>query len=196
MRFGIKRLDAGGQNGRRYHLFDEGGRLKVVVDHGSPWLAAEPDHPVRFARSSGDVVASMGLARHVSQSGSGQRYASYAIIVNHAVYAIINKHYDSTHVEGTSATHFTIEVEGMRWLALKQPARDAYICLYDEVPADLTVYDEPLEAPLPEPAGQVYQSTGEYDFAAEAAAGRLTHTDLVLLALIFLIERPAETVRS
>ena len=192
MRFGIKRLGAGGRNGRRYHLFDEAGRIKVVADRGSPWLAAESNHHVRFARPSGDMVASMGLASHVSQSGSGHRYASYAIIVNHAVYAIINEYYDSTKTEGTFATHFTVEVEGMQWLVLEQAEGDLYFRLYDQAPTDLTIYNEPIEARLPEPVGQIYWSNGEYDFTAEIAAGRLAQASLVLLALIFLIDRPVE----
>lgn len=193
MKFGVRRLNSNLQYSRRYHLFDEDGRLELVADHGSPWLLADPDRTVRFARANGDAVASMALPRQRPESGNGQHSVSYAIILNHAVYAIVNEHQDSTKTDSVLSTYFTIEVEGMRWLALKQPARDAYVCLYDEVPADLTIYEEPLEAPLPEPVGEIHQSTGEYDLTAEISAGRLTQTALVLLALIFLVDRPANT---
>jgi len=93
MRFGIRRLDAGGDNGRRYHLFDEDGRVELVADYGSRWLAAEPGHHVRFARSSGDVVASMRLPRPLLPGHNRQRSVSYAVILNHAVYAIINEYH-------------------------------------------------------------------------------------------------------
>ena len=192
MRFGIRRLDAGGDNGRRYHLFDEDGRVELVADYGSRWLAAEPDHHVRFARSSGDVVASMRLPRPLLPGHNRQRSVSYAVILNHAVYAIINAYNTSTKTKAALVTHFTIEVEGRQWLVLEQTQGDPYFCLYDEASADLAIYDELLAAPLPEPIGQIYQSAGEYDFMAEME-GQLPHASLVLLALIFLIDPLLDT---
>ena len=189
MRFGIRRLDAGGQNGRRYHLFHEDGRIELVADQGSPWLPAEPDRHVRFARANGDIVASMVLPQRAARRSNGQQSLSYVIILDHAVYAIINEHHGSTEAEGAPSPYFIVEVEGMQWLGLKQPGQTACFSLYDAVPADLTIYDEPLEVPLPAPVGQITRSAGEYDFTAEMPAGRLANAALILLALTFMIER-------
>lgn len=191
MKFRVRRLAGGGQNGRRYHLFGEDGRIALVADHGTPWLPAELDRHVYFARPDGDMMASMGLASHLSQSSSGRHYTSYGIIINHAVYAVINEYDEIAGEEDAQVTRFTIEVEGRRWLVLEQANGECHFWLYDAAPAGLTTFDQPMETPLPEPVGQIYPDTGEGDFTAGLPAGRLAHASLILLALIFLIDRAA-----
>jgi hypothetical protein len=47
-------------------------------------------------------------------------------------------------------------------------------------PQDLTQYD---------PAGAVNQAAGEYDFMVTLSDNPLHHAELILLALIFLVDR-------
>lgn len=184
MNFGIKRLYAEQVSGQRYHLFDGKGRLQLVADYASPWLPADEGNRVRFARSGGQVVASLDLPEGKGRVRNGRVHTSYALILNHAVYAILNK-YQEEH--GSASPFFTIEADGVTWLAWNETNSDAaLLTLYKEIPANLMVVNDPLESAQLDPIGSVTEATGDYDFGVTLPVHPFHHADLIILALVFL----------
>ncbi|MCA9929538.1 MAG: hypothetical protein KC419_13725 [Anaerolineales bacterium] len=186
MDFGIVRLSSEWPGAKLYHLYDKKGKLRVVADHGTPWLPVDPQQHVRFARPSGDLVATMDLTWLPKQQRNGRHHVAYAIIIDHAVYAILNKYWDGN--DNQAAPYFVLEAGEELWLALDKPHEDRHYTLYDEVPSDLMITSDPQQSQLPEPIGYLYQGLGEYDYNIVFPTEQLQHPALVSLALIFLID--------
>jgi hypothetical protein len=197
MDFGIRRLQvAGMEAGAPYHLFDRDGRLILVADTGTPGIRADARQHVRFALPDGKEVATLDLPLNgKSQSKKEARHVAYAIIQNHAVYAIINE-YSRPAAEGKKARpHFVAEVETAMWLAMPQRGEGGITsyAIYDEVPPGINTPEGIAVADFPEPIGGVYRGTADgdppYDYTVNLPLGRVTHSALVVLALVFLIDR-------
>ena len=191
-------MHAPGEMARRYHLFDRAAHLLLVADQGSAWLPA--DHPpgVRFARADGERVASMDLPRPTDRRP--ERQHNYAIIHEHAVYALI-----TTPVRPPSGAtgpltsssgivwpfmRLMLEVEGHRWLGLRwREEAGPLLVLYDAAAAGLSLAVERDSSDLPEPLGLLEVGAGDYDFDLTLPAGRLEQGPLLGLALVFLVDQ-------
>ena len=190
-------MHAPGEMARRYHLFDRADQLLLVADQGSAWLPADQPPGVRFARADGERVASMDLPRPTDRRP--ERQHNYAIIHEHAVYALI-----TTPVRPPSGAtgpltsssgivwpfmRLMLEVEGHRWLGLRwREEAGPLLVLYDAVAAGLSLAVERDSSDLPEPLGLLEVGAGDYDFDLTLPAGRLEQGALVGLALVFLID--------
>lgn len=186
MDFGIKRLHAEQDSERRYHLFDGKGRLRLVADYASPWLPADEQSRVRLARPDGQLAALLDLPEGEGKVRNGRSHTSYALILDHAVYAIFN-HYQTEH--GQKPPFFTIEADGMTWLAWGETNSDVLLTLYNEVPANLMIVNDPLESSSVTPVGTMNRAAGEYAFTVTLSVNPLTHADLITLALVFLFDQ-------
>jgi hypothetical protein len=186
MDFAIVRLHAEPDYGRRYHLFDGKGKLRLVADHASPWLPADEQNRVRFARSGGQLVASLDLPMEEGRVRNGRSHTSYALILDHAVYAILNQYQEES---GDKPPFFTIEADGLIWLAWNEPQTANLLTLYSDVPANPMLINDPQDFTQQDPAGTVEQTVGEYDFKVTLPVNPLHHADLILLALVFLADR-------
>ncbi len=194
MIFKAKRLHEETGNGRRYHLFDEAHHLLLVGDQGSPWLPDEPQR-VRFARPSGEQIATLDLPRPASattgKTSSPSSSISYTIIYNHAVYAIINQ----LTVGDNDLPDYLLEVEGDRWLVTRpvtnDVASDHALNIYDQFPADIEIYED---TELPDPTGTVRPSpdSEDYDFTITFYSEALSQPALLALALVFVAEDGAK----
>lgn len=185
MDFAIRRLSAERDSGRRYHLFDGKGQLRLVADYASPWLPADEQNRVRFARSGGQLVASLDLPEERGRVRNGRSHTSYALILDHAVYAILNK-YQEEHSD--KPPFFTIEADDLTWLAWPDPQAQSLLTFYSDVPAGLMLVNDPQDLAGRDPAGIVDQAAGEYDFRVTLPVNPLHHVDLILLALVFLAD--------
>ncbi len=193
----VRRLPATeDEDARRYHLFDRSDQLVLVADRGSAWLPDDESLQLRFSRPSGERVASMDLPRPADRRQDKKQ--NYAIIYEHAVYALITAMDLSS---GTSplippaATtnkfdRLAIEVEGNRWLGLCWTGGEdgPLLILYDAAAADLPTTVDPESADLPEPIGLIEVGVGDYDFDLTLPAGRLAQGPLLGLALVYLID--------
>ena len=186
MDFGTLRLPADSPEIKRYHLFDKKGKMILVADHGTPWLPADPQKHVRFALPSGDVVATMDLTWAAKKGRNGRQHTAYAIIVDHAVYAIINKYWDANNDE--VRPYFVIEVVETLWLVLGKETENSHYSIYGEVPPDLMILNEPNQSELPDPIGFLYAGLGEYDFNIAMPTHQIDYPALVSMALIFLLD--------
>lgn len=186
MDFRIKRLHEEQDSGRRYHLFDGKDKLWLVADYASPWMPADERNRVRFARPSGQVVAVLDLPEGGGKVRNGRVHTSHALIFNHAVYAILNQYRDESE---NSPPFFTIEADGVTWLAWNEPDSAILLTLYKEVPANLMVVSDPLESAPIDPVGAVTRSAENYDFVVTLPVNPLHHADLITLALVFLLDQ-------
>ncbi len=181
MDYRINRLSPFGES-RQYHLFGQDDRLLLVADYKSPWLANLPKSHVRFGRSNGSEVASMDL-KAPERMKNGRQHTAYAIVKDHAVFAIINKH-----VIPERPPYYVVEVADILWLALSSNDEPKHYSIYDEVPSDLLVYDEPSQSDLPNPIGQVYHGIGDHHYQIVMPPTRPQNPALVALSLSFLID--------
>jgi hypothetical protein len=183
MIFKVKRLHDATDAGRRYHLFDEAHHLLLVADQGSPWLPEEPQGRVRFARPNGEQFATLDLPR--AGSAPAAKKASYAVIFNHAVYAIFNE----LSADPNSPPDYLLEVEGNRWLVTREEQESlASLNIYEQFPADVERYSETDDQePIGSvrPAGDEY---GDYDFTISLPSEQLSQTPLIALALVVMVE--------
>lgn len=188
----IRRLPAAGSTSRRYHLFDRADQLLLVADQGSAWLPEGDVPQVRFARPGGERIAVMDLPRPADRRADHKQ--NYAIIYEHAVYALI------TTMNLSSATgmpapapgsfdRMVIEVEGNKWLGLCwAEGEGALMTLYDMETAGLSPSVDPEAADLPEPIGLLEAGLGDYDFDLTLPGGRPAQAALLGLALVFLAD--------
>jgi len=186
MDFGILRLPSDLPSVKRYHLFDKKGKMILVADHGTPWLLDDPQRHVRFALPSGDTMATMDLTWAAKPKRNGRLHIAYAIILDHAVYAIINK-YQNTKVEN-AIPYYVIEVAETLWLVLGKKSDNQHYSVYGDVPSDLMIYDEPEQAKLPDPIGFLVAGLDDYDFKIAIPTHQINYPALVSLALIFLVD--------
>lgn len=181
MDYRIKRLPPF-EESKQFHLFDREDRLRLVADHNSPWLTGLPGSHVQFGKPSGVMVASMDL-KAPERVKNGRQHTAYAIVKDHAVFAILNKH-----VIPDKQPYYIIEVGELLWLALPHTDEPKHYSLYDEVPSDLMVYDEPNHSDLPDAIGNIYHEIGDYDYQAALPTVRTQDPTLITLALVFLID--------
>ena len=192
----VRRLHAPGDAARRYHLFDRADQLLLVADQGSAWLPADQPPHVRFARPDGERVASLDLPRPTDRRPEKQH--NYAVIYEHAVYALITA--PARPPSGATGpltsssgivwpfTRLMIEVEGHRWLGLRwREEAGPLLVLYDAAGLSLAV--ERDSSDLPEPLGLLEVGAGDYDFDLTLPAGRLEQGPLLGLALVFLVDQ-------
>ncbi len=125
------------------------------------------------------------------------RKQNYAVIYEHAVYALITAMDLSSGTGSLAASptpfsfdRLVIEVEGSKWLGLRWSEADdgPLLVLYDAAASDLPTGVDPESADLPEPIGLLEVGAGEYDFDLTLPAGRLAQGSLLGLALVFLID--------
>lgn len=191
----VRRLHTADETARRYHLFDRADQLLLVADQGSSWLPPNESSQVRFARPDGERIATMDLPR--PDERRSDRKQNYAVIYEHAVYALITAMDLSSSTGSLTALpaplsfdRLIIEVEGFRWLGLRWSEADngPLLVLYDAAASDLPTGVDPESADLPEPIGLLEVGAGEYDFDLTLPAGRPAKGALLGLALVFLID--------
>jgi hypothetical protein len=195
MDFGVKRLPADENGARRYHLYDRSGRLMLVAEQGTPWMAGDVPQRVRFAYPDGRTAATLDLPRSATRIGDkGARQMGYVLVVNHAVYAILNEYEWPPLATGESQPrYYILEVDGKLWLAQQHGPAPLFM-LYDQVPPTLSNYGTSPDDNLPEPIGRIRllaPDTAEYDFLIDLPPDQMEHTDLMALTLAFLIDRGA-----
>ncbi len=192
----IRRLPAGDEAGRRYHLYDRSDQLLLVAEQGSPWLPEAPQ--VRFARPDGERVATMDLP--LPDDRRPDKKQNYAVIYEHAVYALITALDLSSGTgalrpppaaAGATFDRLVIEVEGNKWLGLCWTGEEGpLLILYDLETSDLLPTVDAEAADLPEPIGLLEVGTGDFDFDLTLPAGRLAQGSLLGLALVYLVDAP------
>ena len=188
--FGVKQLHKDDEDGSRvYHLFDHAGSLKIVADYASPWLSAEhSDRYVRFASSSGKTIAQMDLAATAIKLIGGRQSKGYAIVLDHAVYAILSEYHVQDDEE--ERVYFVLHVGDSLWLILKEETEQPYFTIYNEVPANLTSRSrEPMFSDLPESIGELSQDLNQYDYIVSWQEEGIKRLGILVLALVFLIDR-------
>lgn len=188
MDYGIKRVRTDWPTARCYHVYDNRNRLILVADHGTPWLQPDPQQQVRFALPSGEPQASMDLTWMAKRSRNGRQHIAYAIILDHAVFAIINKYWEEAADTGV-LPYYVLEIADTLWLALAKPGADRHFAFYDEVPSDLMIYEQPQQSELPQPIGHIYHGLGHYAYNVAMPVQQLRHPALVALAMAFLIDQ-------
>ena len=81
------------------------------------------------------------------------------------------------------------------WLAMRQrsEAGVTYYAIYDEVPPGINTPEGVAVADFPEPIGAIKPGAAEgdppYHYAVDLTRGRVTDSALIVLALVFLIDR-------
>mgnify|MGYP001335335143 CR=1 FL=1 len=174
------------------HLYVGQNRLSLVADYGSPWLKDEPGK-VRLARPSGEFIASLEFPGLKTTSKGGNPRTNYALVYDHAVYAIITEYPWPQPNEPDAAPYFEIETEGQRWVALNRPAdgRSPTACyvLCADAPANFQPYTQPLDNCLSDPVGQIDRQEAASEFVVMLPDGRFRQAQLILLSLVFLIHQ-------
>ncbi|MCB8983770.1 MAG: hypothetical protein H6659_08105 [Ardenticatenaceae bacterium] len=191
MEYTIKFLPSASDE-QRCHLYVGQNRLSLVADYGTPWLAGDTGK-VRFSRPSGDTLASLEFPGHKTNSKGGQSRTSFALIYDHAVYAIFNQHTWPDEDDPDAVPYFVIETEGQRWLALGEEtngrvAPDRYV-FCDNAPANLQSYAQPMDDCLADPVGEIHREQVTADYQVTLPDGRFRQPQLILLALVFLIHQ-------
>lgn len=189
----------GDETVRGYQLFDRSDQLMLVADRVTLRQPTGDAFQVRFSQPGDLRVASMDLPRLADRRPDKKQ--NYAIIYEHAVYAMI------TTMDLSSGTgplfprppvtnkfdRLVIEAEGHRWLGLR-PASDSegpLLTLYDAAASDLPATIDPESADLPEPIGFIERRTDDYHFDLALPVGRLAQAALLGLALVYLIDGQA-----
>lgn len=184
MDFGIKHLDVEGA--LLLHLYDKWDRLRFVADQGSPWLVDKPGHYVRLARTDGHLVASLNLPWSNDDEDvakNGRFPLSYAILINHAVYAVIEVYPEDN--------WFVLEVEENRWLLTPNETVSGYD-LFAEAPSTFRLKTKNFEAITADPIGHFQQGEFGYDFGVTLPKIALRRPAILTLALVVLMERFGE----
>ncbi|MCP4424237.1 MAG: hypothetical protein GY803_07095 [Chloroflexi bacterium] len=88
------------ESGKRYHLFDGKGKLALVADHGSSWMPEETRQTVRFVNLGAQVLATLDFPGGGGKLRNGRFHTNHALILDHAVYAIINKYWEEGQFAG------------------------------------------------------------------------------------------------
>jgi hypothetical protein len=180
MDFGVKRLNSQLGTARLYHLYDKWDRLRLVADQGSPWLVDQPNHYVRLARMDGHLVASLNLPWGAAEEE--KRPLNYAILVDHAVYAVFE-------VYGEKRPLFVLEVEASRWLIAPDPHGDGFD-LFDNAPSSFRLRTNQADDITAPPIGRIQRNEAGYDFTVVLPGKRpLRRPAILSLALIVLIDR-------
>lgn len=172
---------------RRYQLFNDQGELALIADYGSPWLPRAVPNQVRFALCDGRAVATLDLPQDFEQRAGP---ASYAVIFDYAVHAIINEVSPSSTRSLAGGPFFTLEAGGKAWLVLPRDGQQAGYALYRS-PGGYSRNLDPDLAAISDPIGSIDSGAGRFDFVAELPLGELEQGEIVILALVFLMDGAA-----
>jgi len=191
MEFGVRFLEPHAEDLQRCHFYGDQGKLDLVAEFGTPWQADE-DSKIHIATPSGEPIATLDFPGVETTDKQGHGRIGYALIHDHAVYAIITKHAPIDLDEEDALPYFSIEVEGERWLALgergngRSPISKFVLC--DNAPANLAVYADPLDV-CDEAIGKIRRVTGDLDYDITFPEERFQEPMLISLALAFLIHQ-------
>ncbi|MGB5057860.1 MAG: hypothetical protein WBO48_04175 [Candidatus Promineifilaceae bacterium] len=193
MEYGIKFLRPFSENGQQAHLYVGQNRLSLVADFGTPWLRHGEPGKVRLARPSGEALASLEFPGLKTTSKGGVPRISYALIYDHAVYAIITQHTWPNLDDADAVSYFMIEAEGQRWAALNREVNgrslpDQFV-LCDNAPAVVEPHAQFLDDCQAAPVGQIQRPTSAEEYQVIMPDGRFRQPQLILLALVFLIHQ-------
>jgi hypothetical protein len=192
MDFAVKRLVDEHGGPARYHLFDRSHKLILVADAGTPWVAADARKQVRFAQPDGRQITTLDLSlERKKDPKKDAQHAAYPLVLEHAVYAIVNE-YVPLPAEGKKPPlpYYILEVEGDLWLVRGERGVDPYYSLYDQIPTTMTTFQSLAIADLPERFGAIHEvDLADYNYTIDLDPGRLQNTGLIVLALVFLIDR-------
>lgn len=189
MNFAVVRINATPEMAQ-YHLYDHREVLILVADYGSPWL---PPQQLRLAKPDGKPIAALTLPKptFARLRRKTSNLTSYALVIENAVYAVINKLQPSSSNQ-SDTPYYIVEVESQKWLALDEPQQRGRFALYSTVPPRLAF--TPLrQLPLPAAIGLITPTSDEgspFDFTVQLEPGRLRHFNLILLSLVFLVDWP------
>lgn len=175
---------------RRYQLFNDQGELTLIADYGSPWLPRAVPNQVRFALCDGRAVATLDLPQDFDERESSAAPASYAVIFDYAVHAIINEVTPSSTRSLARGPFFTLEASGKVWFVLPRDGQQVGYMLYRS-PGGYSRNLDPDLAGISNPIGSIDPSAGRYDFLAQLPLGELEQSEIVVLALVFLIDEVA-----
>lgn len=187
MNYGVTRVNHTADCAQ-YHLFDHRAMLQLVADYGSPWV---PAHQLRLARPDGKPLASLTLPKPLFARlrRSTANLASYALVMENAVYAVINRLQPSS-ANQSRRPYFIIEVESQKWLAMAPGEDTGCLDLYSTVPPRLA-FTPLTQLALPAKVGQIAAASHPpYHFHITLEPGRLRHIPYILLSLVFLIDGP------
>jgi hypothetical protein len=191
MDFGVRFLEPHSEVLQRCHFYNDQGKLSLVAEYGTPWQEDE-NSKIRIATPGGEPLATLDFPGVETTGKQGKGRIAYALIHDHAVYAIITKHAPMDLDDDDALPYFTVEVEGERWLALgeKENGRSAVskFNLCDEAPSSLDVYANPQDA-CNEAIGKIRRILGDYDYDITFPANRFQQPELISLALAFLIHQ-------
>jgi hypothetical protein len=183
MDFAIKRITAGANSAPNYHLLDPHGNILLVADQ-SVAPSVDDRRQVRLARPDGRLLATIDLPL---AAGEGEN-RDYAVIHDYAVYAILSVHPPEGEERKLAGPYYILEVEGERWTVLPDSGDDHCYALYDEVPRGLTPYGSLLDLDLPPAIGQICRHDTDVAYTATLALTRLQQPDLIVLALVYLLD--------
>jgi hypothetical protein len=192
MDFAVNRVDSGKAD-NSYELYNAGGTLLASATPEQEGATNELSQRVRFVRADSVVEATLDLPlAGLKGDTKDTQHAGYVLIVDHAVYAILNEYYLPPPSAGEPHPwYYVLEADDRRWLVWRKRT-EALFALYDEVPPVLSMVDPLADIDLPEPIGRVRiwePDTADYDFTIDLAPDLMRHSDLVALALVFLIDR-------
>jgi hypothetical protein len=191
MEFEIRFLEPHSEVLQRCHFYDAQGMLTLVAEMGTPWYEDESSK-IRIATSGGELLATLDFPGVETTGKQGQGRIDYALIYDHAVYAILTKYAPLDPDDEDALPYFTIEAEGERWLALGERENGrlphSKFSLCDNTPSDLSVYADPLDA-CNGTIGKIRRVTGEYDYDVTFPDDRFQQPQLISLALVFLIHQ-------
>lgn len=187
MEFRIKRVFVEGEPTRCYHLYNQQEKLILVADHNTPWLPEDSHHQVRFARADGELVASLDLPWQADEHKRGMTFTRHAIILDHAVYAILTMYWDSEAPD--KRPYLVIEVEDHHWFVKCCHPDGHDYAIYEDVPTNLTIVDELLEEELPPVVGFLNAEENGREFDLSLPGNVIQKTAVIALALLFLLDR-------
>lgn len=170
-----------------YRLYDESADLLFVAEPGQPDPRnAAPTHRHIFFRApDGRIAAALDLPWDNPDRDLPPRYA---LIHDDAVYALLNGAPPASEDEPFQLC--SVEVEGKRWIGLRQTNGDpALLQLYEDVAADLSIYGDLNEADLPNPVAIVTAGEEPAAYQVRVAQGKLIQPGLMALALVLLLDR-------
>lgn len=172
-----------------YTLLDTNGATLLHADQSQ---GPPPDsrRQIRLMRPGGRLLATIDVPP--TTVDEDEQRLDYAIIHDYAVYAIVSVHRrHNSEGNGSAERYFVLEVEGETWLLLPHPEQNACYALYDEAPASLDTYDTLTELDLPRHIGRFCRDGDDRALSIQLDSARLTHTNLLVLALALLIDQTA-----
>lgn len=192
MEYNVRRATSDTGEFPTYTLLDVNGATLLHADRSQ---GPPPDsrRQIRLTRPDGRVLATIDIPPATVDEEAKQ--LDYAIIHEYAVYAIVSVYYrTNSDGNGGAEQYFVMEVEGETWLLLPHPEEDACYALYDEAPASLNTYETLTELDLPRHIGRFCRNGDDMALTIRLDTGRLTHTNLIVLALALLIDQSAPTL--